>query len=204
MPDSYQCGSACFLVAVAKFNAFKKPHRQKFAILKISSYCYFFMYYFFPLVIRLFKLERFQCRNLTAGEISLCKTVFADLIDYSTVKVMNHPYLPWQAKHVVMAPRGYIHARSPNYSQDYSRESPAYQGLFIHEMAHIYQYQQHIHVFLRGAILQSAFFLSFRKYNPYIYKLKANKAFFDYNIEQQGDIARDIFFKRIRNIILKP
>ena len=71
-------------------------------------------------------------------------------------------------------------------------------------MAHIYQYQQHIHVFLRGAILQSAFFLSFRKYNPYIYKLKANKAFFDYNIEQQGDIARDIFFKRIRNIILKP
>lgn len=162
------------------------------------------MDHFIPLIIHILKLEQFKCRRLTAGEISLCQTVFADLIDYSQVKIMNHPYLPWQAKHVIMAPSGYIHARSPNYSSDYSMESTSYQGLFIHEMTHIYQYQQNIQVLLRGAILQSAFFLSFGKYNPYRYQLKANKAFFDYNIEQQGDIARDIFFKRIHNIILNP
>lgn len=162
------------------------------------------MYSFIPLIIQLLKLERFKCRDLTAGEIQLSQTVFGDLIDYSQVKIMNHPYLPWQAKHVIMAPSGYIHARSPNYSHDYSAESRTYQGLFIHEMAHIYQYQQKIHVLLHGALLQSAFFLSFGKYNPYQYTLKPNKAFFDYNIEQQGDIARDIFFNRIQNIILNP
>lgn len=71
-------------------------------------------------------------------------------------------------------------------------------------MAHIYQYQQNINVLLRGALLQSAFFLSFGKYNPYTYRLQAGKKYLDYNIEQQGDIARDIFFKRIRNMILFP
>lgn len=162
------------------------------------------MPYFIPLLIKILKLERFECRGLTAGEIALCRQVFGSLIDYSQVKIMNHPYLPWQARHVFMAPCGAIHARAPNYSPDYSAESRAFQGLFIHEMAHIYQYQQNIHVLLRGAILQSAFFLSFGRYNPYAYRLKAGKAFFDYNIEQQGDIARDIFFKRIQNIILQP
>ena len=162
------------------------------------------MPYFIPLLIKILKLERFECRSLTAGEIALCRQVFGSLIDYSQVKIMNHPYLPWQARHVFMAPYGTIHARAPNYSPDYSAESRAFQGLFIHEMAHIYKYQQNIHVLLRGAILQSAFFLSFGRYNPYAYRLKAGKAFFDYNIEQQGDIARDIFFKRIQNIILQP
>lgn len=161
------------------------------------------MFNFIPLIIRVLKLERFKCRSLTAGEIALCQSVFGSLIDYTQVKIMNHPYLPWQSKHVVMAPCGYIHARSPHYSHDYSQESRAYQGLFIHEMAHIYQYQQNINVLLRGALLQSAFFLSLGKYNPYKYQLKADKPYFDYNIEQQGDIARDIFFKRIDNIIIQ-
>ena len=114
------------------------------------------MLYFIPLLIKILKLERFECRGLTAGEIELCRPVFGSLIDYSQVKIMNHPYLPWQARHVIMAPCGAIHARPPNYSRDYSAESSAFQGLFIHEMAHIYQYQQKIHVLLRGAILQSS------------------------------------------------
>lgn len=165
---------------------------------------FLFMLNFIPLLIKFLKLERFKCRNLTAGEIALCQRVFGSLIDYAKVKVMNHPYLPWQPGNVVMAPKGYIHALSPNYSHDYAQESLAYQGLFIHEMAHIYQYQQQINVLLRGALLQSAFFLSRGKYNPYLYQLQAGKKFFDYNIEQQGEIARDIFFQRIHNIILHP
>ena len=39
-------------------------------------------------------------------------------------------------------------------------------------------------------------------YNPYKYQLEENKKFFEYNIEQQGDIARDIFLGKINNIIL--
>ena len=69
-------------------------------------------------------------------------------------------------------------------------------------MAHILQHQHKINVLLRGAVLQTAYFLSFKRYNPYHYRLIAAKPFFAYNIEQQGEIAKDIFLKKIDNIIL--
>ena len=157
---------------------------------------------FWNLLIRILKIQRFRYRSLTVGEITLCQKVFGNLIRYDEVKVMNHPYLPWQSIHVFMAPTGYIHARNLNYLSDYSKQSLGYQAVFIHEMTHIYQYQQNINVLLKGAFLQSAYFLSFKKYNPYKYQLEENKKFFEYNIEQQGDIARDIFLGKINNIIL--
>ena len=48
-----------------------------------------------PFILKLVRFEQFKCRSLTPGEISICQQVFGNLIDYSTVKVMNHPYLPW-------------------------------------------------------------------------------------------------------------
>ena len=154
------------------------------------------------MISTIIKLDRFKYRTLTAGEIELCRSVFADLIDYEQVKIMNHPFVPWQPKYVLMAPRGYIHVRNTHYREDYSHESLAYQAIFIHEMTHIYQYQHQINVLVKGAILQSAFYLSWGKYNPYHYQLEAHKAFHQYNIEQQGDIAKDIFLNKIDNIIL--
>ena len=70
-------------------------------------------------------------------------------------------------------------------------------------MAHILQHQQHTNVIFKGAILQLGYYLSFKKYNPYHYQFISGKAFNNYNIEQQGDIARDIFLKKIPNIILE-
>lgn len=161
-----------------------------------------FMYFFWQLMSRLLKLDQFKYRTLTVGEIALCRRVFADLIDYEKVRVMNHPFLPWQSIGVFMAPTGSIHARKYNYSTDYSRRNLGYQAVFIHEMTHVFQHQHKINVLAKGAVLQMAYFLSFKQYNPYAYQLKPNKKFFDYNIEQQGDIAKDIFLGKIRNIIL--
>lgn len=161
---------------------------------------YSFVYW----ILRLIHFSQFKGRRLTVGEIHLCKGVFGDLIDYTQVYIMNHPYLPWQSQDVLMAPTGYIHARNRHYRDDYSQQSLSYRALFIHEMAHIYQHQQQINVLLRGALLQIGFFLSLGKYNPYAYTLHNHKTFFDYNIEQQGDIARDIYLKKIPNIILNP
>lgn len=158
-------------------------------------------YAFLDLILRLIRFSLFKGRQLTEGEIQLCQSVFGDFIDYSSVYVMNHPFLPWQARDIMMAPRGFIHARQRHFKADYSKESIGYQAVFIHEMTHIFQYQQKINVLLHGAILQSAYFLSFKRYNPYAYTLEPHKSFWDYNIEQQGDIARDIFLKRIPNII---
>ncbi|NHC04280.1 hypothetical protein G9F31_10945 [Acinetobacter sp. 187] len=160
------------------------------------------MFYFWHLLSRILRINRFRYRRLTSGEIALCRRVYADLIDYEQVRIMNHPFLPWQSVHVFMAPCGDIHARAHHYCEDYSRRSLGYQAVFIHEMAHVYQHQKNINVLGKGAYLQAAYFLSFKKYDPYAYTLKADKKFFDYNIEQQGDIAKDIFLGKIPNIIL--
>ncbi len=152
--------------------------------------------------IKFFKINQFKYRFLTQNEVILAQTVFGNLIDYQKVIIINQPYLPWQPIGIFMAPEGYLHVNDVNYSLDYSLENLSYQSIFIHELAHIYQYQQNINVLFKGAFLQLAYYLSCKKFNPYHYVLTDNKTFFQYNIEQQGDIAKDIFLKKIKNIIL--
>ena len=159
---------------------------------------------FLSLLMRCLKLAHFKHRYLSPAEIQLCQSLFGHLIDYSKVRVMNHPYLPWPPQHTFMAPWGTIHVLNLHYRSDYTQAHLGYQAIFIHEMAHVLQYQQKINVLLHGALLQTAYYLSFKQYNPYRYQLTTNKPFFAYNIEQQGDIAKDIFLKKIDNIILNP
>ena len=147
-------------------------------------------------------IKDFECRTLTVGEIQLAKTVFDHLIQYEEVKILNIPYLPWQPNDIFMAPNGRLFVNRLNFPKDYSQSNRSTQALFIHEMAHILQYQRRENVILKGFFLQSAYYLSFKQYDPYQYCLLADKRFEQYNIEQQGDIARDIFLKKIPNIIL--
>lgn len=158
-------------------------------------------YRFLVLLLRLIRFPQFKCRQLTVGEIQMCRSVFGDRIDYGKAHVMNHPFLPWQPKHILMAPNGYIHVRNALFKDDYSKETASYRAVFIHEMTHIFQHQHGINVVLRGAILQTAYFLSFGRYNPYQYSYIPGKSFWTYNIEQQGDIARDIYLQKLPNII---
>ncbi len=149
------------------------------------------------------KIDQFQYRQLTTGEIEMARSVFGHLINYKEVKIFNIPYLPWQPENIFIAPNGNLFVHPKYFRSDYSSCSTNLQGIFIHEMAHILQFQQQTNVILKGAILQLGYYLSLKKYNPYHYHFIQGKAFSDYNIEQQGDIARDIFLKKIPNIILE-
>lgn len=152
---------------------------------------------------KILRIQDFKWRGLTDGEIKIAKKVFYDLINYHEVKIFNIPYLPWQPKNILMAPNGRLFVNKEIFCKDYSQCSIAMQGVFIHELTHVRQYQKHTNVVVRGFVLQSAYYLSFKKYNPYKYKLIKGKQFEQYNIEQQGDIARDIFFEKIPNIIIR-
>ncbi len=103
-----------------------------------------------------------------------------------------------------MAPNGNIYVNFSDYSSNYALESKFIQGIFIHELTHVMQYQRGIHVLLKGAFLQSAYYLTFKYYNPYKYTYHPQKAFSSYNIEQQGEIARDICSGKLPNIICLP
>ncbi len=129
-------------------------------------------------------------RPLTVGEIDMCKLVFQDSIDYTTVRVHNEEYLPFglQADDNAMTPNGEIYFNPDMYKLDFSVEKPEGKIWFIHEMVHVWQYQ------LGYWIKWNAFWIAVT--GGYIggraYKYDPNEMFKtlpDYNMEQQGEIV---------------
>jgi len=82
-----------------------------------------------------------------------------------------------------MSPNGELYFRDW-YCNDFSKNSFQYQHIFIHEMAHVWQYQRGIWVRMRG--LASGFI-------SYEYTFEENKKLLDYRLEQQAQIIADYF-----------
>lgn len=127
-------------------------------------------------------------RSLTTGEVKICKTVFDNNVNYSTVRIYHESYFPFgmQPNNVAMAPNGsiYFDPKGELYEVDFSKADIHAQALLIHEMTHVWQHQQGVNVRLRGAFERTYNYLP----------MEAGKKFNEYNIEQQGDIVRDFFY----------
>lgn len=88
-----------------------------------------------------------------------------------------------------MAPNGhlYFHPRSPAYCDDFAAAGLALQGLFIHEMTHVWQTQK------RGRWYLPLCRPFSRRYG---YALKPGWPLERYGIEQQAEIVRHAFLLR--------
>ena len=135
-------------------------------------------------------------RPLTVGEINLAKDVFKSQIDYEQVKIHQGTYLRFglQKAQIAMAPNGHIYFPNASYLPDFSNGTISQQAWFIHEITHVWQYQQGISVILRGlwlALLGG--YLGKRR--AYVYYLPKNldRKLADFNIEQQACIMADFF-----------
>jgi hypothetical protein len=128
-------------------------------------------------------------RPLTPGEVAIARLVFADSIDYSTVRVHPRGYLPFglQPRHTAMAPNGSLYFPPACFQHDFSRCDTGNRMWFIHEMTHVWQFQLGYPVRLRGAI---------RIGLGYGYTLGANRRLGDYNMEAQGNLLADFFALR--------
>jgi hypothetical protein len=126
-------------------------------------------------------------RSLTQGEIELLRSIFADAIDYSRVRLVKGKWWPFHPRRAAMAPMGNIwfHPDGGGWSDDFSREPLGLQGFFIHEMTHVWQSQ-------RGG----SFYLPMMRHPfcRYDYRLEPGKPFGSYGIEQQAEIVRHRFF----------
>lgn len=122
---------------------------------------------------------------LTLGEIALARTVYGSSITYPRVWIHHDSYFPFklQGKTTAMSPNGELYFRDW-YCDDFSKKSFQYQHIFIHEMAHVWQYQRGIWVRMRG--LASGFI-------SYEYTFEENKKLLDYRLEQQAQIIADYF-----------
>lgn len=135
-----------------------------------------------------------RCRSLTSGEVSLAREIYADSVDYDRVRIHYRNFVFWQGARYIITPNGQIYlGRGLRGIADFSKTGLPMQGLFIHEMAHVWQHQHGIRVLLRGAIEQILHFLGFDQYR---YRLEAGKALAAYRLEQQGEILRDYFLAR--------
>lgn len=125
-------------------------------------------------------------RPLTAGEIALAHSVFGDAIDYAKVHLLRRKWWPFQPRNTVMAPTGNIHFHPHDelWSEDFAKEPLHRQGLFVHEMTHVWQTQ------MRGR-----FYLPLMRHPfcRYAYELVEGRPFDWYGLEQQAEIVRHRF-----------
>lgn len=130
-----------------------------------------------------------SARPLTDGEIELARSIFGESVDYGQVRMIRRKWWPFQPRGIVMAPTGNIHFHpdSPNWSEDFAHERLSLQGLFVHEMTHVWQTQK------RGR-----FYLPLMRHPfcRYTYDLRPGLPFDRYGLEQQAEIVRHAFLAR--------
>lgn len=125
-------------------------------------------------------------RSLAPGEIELARSIFGDAINYDRVQLIRRKWWPFQPKGIVMAPTGNIHfhPKSPLWSEDFSTERLSLQGLFIHEMTHVWQAQTRGRFYL--VLMRHPFCC-------YSYELIEGQPFDRYGLEQQAEMVRHRF-----------
>jgi len=115
--------------------------------------------------------------------------MFGDALDYSEVTIRRKKWFLFHPRRTTMAPRGHIHfhPRGSSYCDDFSAQTLMQQGLFIHEMVHVWQTQTRGNWYLVA------------KRHPwcrYDYSLKPGWPLERYGIEQQAEIVKHAFLMR--------
>ena len=126
-------------------------------------------------------------RRLTEGEVKLARGIFGDAIDYPRVRIANRKWIFFQPRTTTMAPLGAIHFNPAGglYRPDFAEAPLPLQGLFVHEMVHVWQHQC-------GLFLP----LARHPFCRYGYALHPGRPLHRYGIEQQAEIVRHAFLLR--------
>ena len=113
--------------------------------------------------------------------------MFGDAIDYDQVRIAQRKWAFFQPRETVMAPTGAIHFHpaGSRYREDFATAALSDQGLFIHEMTHVWQHQ-------KGIILP----IARHPFCRYSYAVKPGQPLERYGIEQQAEIVRHAFLLR--------
>jgi hypothetical protein len=124
--------------------------------------------------------------------------MFAAAIAYDRVAMVRGKWAFFQPRETVMAPCGNIHFHPAGtcYRDDFATGSLDDQGLFIHEMTHVWQAQTRGHLYLP---------LMRHPFCRYGYSIRPGWPLRRYGIEQQAEIVRHAFLlRRGRHVPGKP
>ena len=127
-------------------------------------------------------------RSLSTGEIAVLRPIFKSSLAYDRIRCdINKANVGGPANSIT--PAGIAYFSSHIYNNDFSGEGPDYKWIFVHEMTHIWQWQN-CNYPVWGAV--GAFIETLGDYSKaYAYSLSSSKSFGDYNLEQQAAIVAD-------------
>ncbi len=133
------------------------------------------------------------CRPLTGGEAALAREVFGKAVDTRNVKIFNRSYMFLFGRGGAISPNGNVYIDEPKAVADYSLE-PYRRSVFIHEMTHVWQYQQGRNI--RREAVGEWWKSGFKYKSIYAYDIDAHPRFKAYNLEQQAGMVEDYHMTR--------
>jgi hypothetical protein len=114
------------------------------------------------------------------------RAVFGDAVDCAPVRIRRRRWFPFQPVNTVMAPCGHLHfhPRTELYRDDFAKGPVGLQGLFLHEITHVWQAQR-----------KGRWYLPLMRHPlcRYDYALRPGWTLPRYGIEQQAEIVRHVF-----------
>jgi hypothetical protein len=121
---------------------------------------------------------------MTPREIALARSVFGNALDYAKIRIHRRKWWWFQPSKITMAPDGHLwfHPDSQLFCDDFCDRDISLQGLFIHELVHVWQHQKGIFLPLKR-----------HPFCRYDYSLKPGWRLEQYGIEQQAEIVRHVF-----------
>ncbi len=132
-------------------------------------------------------------RHLTPGEVELARSVFRDSLDYGRIRLYARPFVFFQPRDSAMAPNGHVYLRGA-MEGDYSHANLLRRAFFLHEMTHVWQYQNRI-LNPMFAALHEALRHGLRYDRAYFYRLQYGYDLLDYGLEQQASIIEDYYLQ---------
>lgn len=128
-------------------------------------------------------------RPLTEGERAMAASVFGDAIDYTRVRIHRRKWFFLHPAKVIMSPDGdiWVHPDSQLWADDYAAAPLGLQGLFVHEMTHVWQAQHKGKWYLP---------LMRHPFCRYGYDFVPGRPLARYGLEQQAEIMRHLFLQK--------
>lgn len=114
----------------------------------------------------------------------MARPIFGDAIDWDRMRFRLGKWYFLQPAWVTMSPDGHIwlHPNSGNWRENYSRARLGLRAHIMHELTHVWQYQQGINLPLRR-----------HPFCRYDYDFEPGRSFSEYGLEQQAELVRHAF-----------
>lgn len=128
-----------------------------------------------------------QGRPLTDRERALALGMFGCDLNLDPIRIYQRKWWLFQPRNVTMAPQGHIHfhPNGSSYCDCFGSSSIGLQAHLIHELVHIWQYQEGVNLILKR-----------HPFCHYSYTIKPGWMLKRYGIEQQAEIVRHTFLLR--------